>query len=118
MKRLLLVIVYLSTPPIAIADAANEAFENLADEYIGDLSNVSPVYATLLGDHTADGRLDQVDKAGRDESRAMLDDYRTALQAIDRERLSAHVVVLIGVGVGRSRADAIGRDDSWRSPTA
>ncbi|MGI9235860.1 MAG: DUF885 domain-containing protein [Woeseiaceae bacterium] len=72
----------------APAEMADEAFENLANEYISDLSNLSPVYATLLGDHAADGRLDQVDTAARKETRTLLNDYVLALKSIDREQLS------------------------------
>ena len=42
---------------MAHADSAtDEAFQNLADEYISDLTSFSPVYATLIGDHSADTR--------------------------------------------------------------
>jgi uncharacterized protein (DUF885 family) len=74
---------------MAQADSAtDEAFRNLADEYISDLSNFSPVYATLIGDHTADGELDRVDAAGREESLALLQEYKTALEALDFDQLS------------------------------
>ncbi len=79
--------------PLLLAGAAaatptDEAFENLASEYISDLSNFSPVTATLIGDHSADGELDQVDSAARKETRALLDEYLEALARIDREQLS------------------------------
>ncbi|MGI9233479.1 MAG: DUF885 domain-containing protein [Woeseiaceae bacterium] len=72
----------------APAEMADEAFENLANEYISDLSNLSPVTATLLGDHAADGRIDQVDTTARNETRALLNDYLEALNGVDREQLS------------------------------
>ncbi len=68
--------------------AADEAFENLANEYISNLTNFSPVTATLLGDHSADGMLDQVDSAARDETRQLLSEYAQALATIDRDELS------------------------------
>jgi uncharacterized protein (DUF885 family) len=70
------------------ATAADEAFENLASEYIGDLNRFSPVVATLIGDHSADGQLDQVDDAARAETRALLREYIGALNGTDREQLS------------------------------
>jgi hypothetical protein len=74
--------------PAQAATADDEAFENLAQEYISDLGNFSPVFATLLGDHGADGQLDQVDDAARAETRTLLLDYLQALNGIDREQLS------------------------------
>ncbi len=72
----------------ASATPSDEAFENLASEFISDLSNLSPVTATLIGDHSADGELDQVDTRAREETRALLDSYLEALAHIDREQLS------------------------------
>jgi len=66
----------------------DEAFQNLADEYLGDLTNFSPVIATMIGDHSADGELDQVDAAGRTKSLNLLREYQSALEAIDRDELS------------------------------
>lgn len=64
------------------------AFQNLADEYLSALPDLSPVSATLLGDHSADGDLDQVDKTARAEKLALLREYEAALRALDRDRLS------------------------------
>ncbi|MCP4302936.1 MAG: DUF885 domain-containing protein, partial [Gammaproteobacteria bacterium] len=89
MKRLIFTVIFsLSAATALAATAADEAFENLASEYISDLGNFSPVFATLLGDHGADGELDQVDDAARSETRALLGDYLQALNGIDREQLS------------------------------
>lgn len=89
MKRLLFVLsLSLLAGTALAATTADEAFENLASEYISDLGNLSPVTATLVGDHSADGQLDQVDDAAREETQALLSEYREALSAIDRKRLS------------------------------
>ena len=72
----------------AAATPTDEAFENLASEYISDLSNFSPVTATLIGDHSADGELDQVDSRARNETRELLDSYLDALARIDTDQLS------------------------------
>jgi uncharacterized protein (DUF885 family) len=87
-QRLLFSLILLSMTTVAVAETADEAFENLASEYISDLGNFSPVYATLLGNHDADGQLDRVDDTGRSEVRTLLNDYRKALKGIDREQLS------------------------------
>ena len=89
MKRFPIILIVLILSSIAHANSAtDEAFRNLADEYISDLTNFSPVYATLIGDHSADGELDQVDAAGREESLALLREYKAALEALDFTELS------------------------------
>ncbi len=66
MKRILVTTFLLCLGSIATADTTtDDAFENLADEYISDLTNFSPVFATYIGDHSADGQLDDVDAASR-----------------------------------------------------
>jgi len=70
------------------ASATDSAFQNLSDEYISDLTNFSPVTATMIGDHSADGDIDQVDAAARAESLTLLREYRDALAALDRDDMS------------------------------
>ncbi len=72
----------------ACAQSVNAAFEDLAESYIGDLSTFSPVSATLIGDHSADHLLDNVDAAARKKSRALYEEYKVALAAIDLDQLS------------------------------
>ncbi len=86
--RCALLILSLLPGGIAFASPSDEAFENLASEYISDLGNFSPVTATLIGDHTADGELDRVDAEARKETRALLNEYLDALTRIDRDQLS------------------------------
>ena len=66
----------------------DEAFGNLADEYLNDLANFSPVTATIIGDDRADDELDRVDDAARAESLELLREYQAALGALDRSELS------------------------------
>ena len=89
MNRIILVLLmsFLTASAYA-ASATDNAFQNLADEFIGDLSNFSPVNATSIGDHSADGELDQVDAAAREESLTLLREYRDALAALDRDEMS------------------------------
>jgi uncharacterized protein (DUF885 family) len=78
-------------PLIATAQAdtaTDEALRNLADEFIADLVNLSPVNATLVGAHDADDKLDHVDADAREENLALLREYRDALVALDRDKLS------------------------------
>jgi uncharacterized protein (DUF885 family) len=88
-KRIVSVILFGLLAASAHADTpTDEAFQNLADKYLSDLTNFSPVYATMIGDHSADGVLDQVDAAGREISLNLLREYQSALEAIDRDELS------------------------------
>jgi uncharacterized protein (DUF885 family) len=87
-KRLISALSIFLISAITLAATTDEAFENLASEYISDLSNFSPVYATLIGDHTTDGKLDQVDDAARAETRVLLGEYIDAISRIDRDSLS------------------------------
>ena len=89
MKRIIFALTVALTAASAMAASnADVAFENLANEYISDLGNLSPAVATLIGEHSTDGELDQVDDAARDETRALLEDYQQALNDIDRGQLS------------------------------
>lgn len=89
MKRMIFALTVVLTAASAMAaNNADEAFENLASEYISDLGNLSPVVATLIGEHSTDGELDQVDNTARDETRVLLEDYQQALNNIDRDQLS------------------------------
>ena len=89
MNRILVTTFLLCLGSIATADiATDKAFENLADEYISDLTNFSPAFATYIGDHSADGQLDDVDAASRARGRALLVQYIDALEVLDKEQLS------------------------------
>jgi uncharacterized protein (DUF885 family) len=70
------------------AQSEDAAFEILAESYVGDLSRFSPVNATVTGDHNADHLLDHVDASAREKNRALYEQYREALAAIDRGHLS------------------------------
>ena len=72
----------------AAAQSVDAAFEILAENYVGDLGRFSPVTATLIGDHSTDQELDQVDAAAREKTLALYAEYRTALAAIDRAQLT------------------------------
>jgi uncharacterized protein (DUF885 family) len=87
-KRILCALTVSVLAGTTLAATDDDAFENLASQYIGDLNRFSPVVATLIGDHSTDGQLDQVDDAARAETRALLREYIGALKGIDLEQLS------------------------------
>ena len=70
------------------APSADNTFSRLADRYLAELAERSPVAATALGDHRADDRLDHVDADARARNTETLLEYREILSAIDREELS------------------------------
>ncbi len=89
MKRAFLLVVLLFPGVTAFAASnTDEAFQNLADEYVSDLSSFSPVFATYIGDHSADHKLDDVGAAARADRRELLLDYIAALDALDFDDLA------------------------------
>jgi uncharacterized protein (DUF885 family) len=72
----------------AIAATADETFESLAEAYLGDLTLLSPVNATVIGDHSADDQLDDVSAAARERRLQKYRDYLAKLAAIDMDALS------------------------------
>jgi uncharacterized protein (DUF885 family) len=88
-KRLIYVLLINSLAATAFAETPTDvAFQNLTDEYISDLTNFSPVFATTIGDHSADGELDNVDAAARKEILSLYGEYKAALEVLDRNELS------------------------------
>jgi uncharacterized protein (DUF885 family) len=81
------IIAMLAGNAVAASDA-DEAFETLAEQYVADIPKFSPVSATLIGDHSADNILDQVDAAARAKASEMYAEYLDAIAAIDRAELS------------------------------
>jgi len=83
----LTVLAWLPGAVLAATDA-DDAFAALADRYITEIAELSPVRATGIGDHSADNRLDEVDTAARRKKRERYMDYLSALAAIDYKALS------------------------------
>ncbi|MDH3612470.1 MAG: DUF885 domain-containing protein [Gammaproteobacteria bacterium] len=89
MKRFINVLVVVMFAGSALAaSSADEAFEILAERLVSDLPNFSPVQATLIGDHSMDDKLDQVDAKARAKSHQLYSDYLDAIATIDRDALS------------------------------
>ncbi len=68
--------------------AADAAFDKLAADYLEALPGLSPVNATLIGDHRHDDRLDQVNRVSRENRRDVYVDFRRRLGKLEWETLS------------------------------
>ena len=76
--------------PAGMADpAVDSAFDALAEDYLDAMPELSPVNATLIGDHRFDDRLDQVDAAARNEQRNVYRALLARLTEIDWDNLSS-----------------------------
>ena len=86
----LLVAVSAFVPPAARAatDGADARFEALGQRYVEQFGRYSPVSATQLGDHRADGELDDLSAAGRARTLEWIQGLLRELQAIDHAKLS------------------------------
>jgi len=89
MKRLVTSVALTLCMSHALAGSAADAtFEVLAEQYLSDLTNFSPAGATLIGDHSADDQLDQVDARARSKNASLYSKYLGALDEIDIDSLS------------------------------
>jgi uncharacterized protein (DUF885 family) len=75
-------------PPPPPPPTADEQFEALAQRYLREAPEQSPVGATALGDHRFDDRLDDVSAAGWQARLTFTGLYLAALEPIDRAKLS------------------------------
>ncbi len=81
--------VLLGCVPVAHAQSdADSAFESVAAAFVDDLPALSPVSATLSGDHRQDDILDQVDSDGRAATVRLYEKHLAALQSIEWQALS------------------------------
>jgi len=75
-------------PPPPPPPTADQQFEALAQRYLEEAPEQSPVGATALGDHRFDDRLDDVSAAGWQARLTFSELYLAALEPIDRAKLS------------------------------
>ena len=75
-------------PPPPPPPTADQQFEALAQRYLREAPEQSPVGATALGDHRFDDRLDDVSPAGWQARARFTDLYLAAIESIDRAKLS------------------------------
>ncbi|MFQ6004906.1 MAG: DUF885 domain-containing protein [Woeseia sp.] len=67
---------------------SDAAFERISAAFLDDLPRLSPVNATLIGDHRADGDLDQLDMEGRAAVRKIYEKHLADLGNIEWQSLS------------------------------
>lgn len=112
MNRVLLsVAILLLSAGTSAATATDEAFQHLADDYIGDLAIFSPVFATYVGDHSADSELDNVDVAARAANRELLVKYITALQALSLDDMTRANQVDAAILMNQLKSDLWSMDE-------
>jgi len=75
-------------PPPPAPPTADQQFEALAQRFLRESPEQSPVSATALGDHRFDDRLDDVSAAGWQRRLTFTELYLDALEPIDRSKLS------------------------------
>ena len=75
-------------PPPPPPPTADQQFEALAQRYVKEAPEQSPVGATGLGDHRFDDRLDDVSAAGWQARLTFTELYLAALEPLDRAQLS------------------------------
>jgi uncharacterized protein (DUF885 family) len=75
-------------PPPPPPPTADQQFEALAQRYVREAPEQSPVGATALGDHRFDARLDDVSAAGWQARLTFTELYLAALEPIERAKLS------------------------------
>src|SRR3982751_5369593 len=75
-------------PPPPPPLTADQVFESLAQRYLKEVPEQSPTSATALGDHRFDDRLDDVSAAGWQARLTFTELYLSALEPIDRAKLS------------------------------
>ena len=88
MRILLLVCATVIWPATSYAQSADQQFELLATGYVDEAPALSPVSATVLGDHRFDGQLDQVSPEARAQEAEFCQEYLQRLAKIDRDKLS------------------------------
>jgi uncharacterized protein (DUF885 family) len=79
-----------SGPPstAASAESGNQAFDELARAFLEDLYQRQPTWATSLGIHKYDDRLDDYSRNGVDRGIASARSFRTRVAAVDAASLS------------------------------
>lgn len=69
-------------------ETADQKFEALANKFIGELLEMNPEWATILGEHRYDNRLRDYSLAGVKKSREFNEKYLKELKQIPLEKLS------------------------------
>ncbi len=83
-----MLMLFVSSTTALAETSADAAFDKLATDYLESLPGLSPVNATLIGDHRHDDQLDQVNLAARERRAKTYKDFRRQLADIDWNELS------------------------------
>ena len=97
MNRLPLLLMLALSGGSTFAAPGDQGFEILAQRYLDELPRLSPVNATLSGDHRADDQLDDVSEAGRAASRQSYQQLHADIATISRDELSRANQVDLGI---------------------
>ena len=73
---------------VQVAPDADRTFESLSAQWLADSMRLSPVNATLVGDHRYDAELDDLSASGRAQALTFARDLLDRLERIDASRLS------------------------------
>ena len=88
LPRMLGLVVALATVAVAAPPSADQQFEQLSERYLDEFPALSPVSATLLGDHRFDGKLAEVGEQARRQEAAFYRRYLDELSRIQSDQLS------------------------------
>lgn len=78
----------ISSPPAPPDSTVDRRFEELGNRYVREFPALSPVSATLLGDHRFDGELDEVSASSRARAARFYRDFLEQVRDIDAAKLS------------------------------
>ncbi len=88
-RSISIIIMMLALVIVAHAQSETDsAFEGIAAAYVNDLAELSPVNATLIGDHRKDGDLDQAGVEGRAAVSRIYKQHLAELRNVDWQSLS------------------------------
>ena len=105
----------MAAPVLAQQPSPDARFEATAKAYIDKFLEMQPEWATRLGEHRYDDRLDDYTRAGTERSRALSAQYLKELEAIPVEKLNA--TNRIDYRILKTRLEyAIFRADELREP--
>lgn len=76
------------TATLEANETVDRAFEQLGERYIDESPALSPVKATVLGDHRFDGQLDTISEAARSQELAWIHNFLEQLERINVGELS------------------------------
>ena len=78
----------VATPPAHVTTESDTTFEQLSRRYLDEMTALTPVNATSLGDHRFDNQLDDVSVAGYERRAALARELLAKVQALNHEQLS------------------------------